>query len=131
MMEHPIATHCSRRPALAWQSSIRRSATWRAGIVKELTTQKRNCLVSYGGYIEIMSRGNELPNFNGFWGKKRRKILRSIFIDRQIDGKGRAFPWRTLNINFPMMTFDDPIADRQTQTSSLYFGLCRVERLKD
>lgn len=31
------------------------------GIVKELTAQKRNRLFSYAGYIEIMSRGTELP----------------------------------------------------------------------
>jgi hypothetical protein len=29
--------------------------------VKELTAQKRNRLFSYAGYIEIMSRGTELP----------------------------------------------------------------------
>ena len=28
---------------------------------KELTARKRNRLFSYGGYIEIMSRGTELP----------------------------------------------------------------------
>ena len=33
----------------------------RLGIVKELTAQKRNRLFSYAGYIEIMSRGTELP----------------------------------------------------------------------
>ena len=32
------------------------------GIVKELTAQKRNRLFSYTGYIEIMSRGTELPD---------------------------------------------------------------------
>jgi hypothetical protein len=32
------------------------------GIVKELTAQKRNRLFSYAGYIEIMSRGTELPD---------------------------------------------------------------------
>lgn len=31
------------------------------GIVKELTAQKRNRLFSYAGYIDIMSRGTELP----------------------------------------------------------------------
>ena len=31
------------------------------GIVKELTARKRNRLFSYAGYIEIMSRGTELP----------------------------------------------------------------------
>ena len=29
--------------------------------VKELTARKRNRLFSYAGYIEIMSRGTELP----------------------------------------------------------------------
>ncbi len=33
----------------------------RLGIVQELTAQKRNRLFSYAGYIEIMSRGTELP----------------------------------------------------------------------
>jgi hypothetical protein len=31
------------------------------GIVKKLTAKKRNRLFSYAGYIEIMSRGTELP----------------------------------------------------------------------
>lgn len=31
------------------------------GIVKELTAQKRTRLFSYAAYIEIMSRGTELP----------------------------------------------------------------------
>jgi Fic family protein len=31
------------------------------GIIKELTAQKRNRLFSYAGYIELMSRGTELP----------------------------------------------------------------------
>jgi len=31
------------------------------GIVRELTAQKRNRLFSYAGYVEIMSRGTELP----------------------------------------------------------------------
>jgi Fic family protein len=33
----------------------------RLGIVRELTAQKRNRLFSYVRYIEIMSRGTELP----------------------------------------------------------------------
>ena len=33
----------------------------RLGIVKELTAQKRNRLFSYAGYIEVLSRGTELP----------------------------------------------------------------------
>ncbi len=31
------------------------------GIVKELTSRKWNRLFSYAGYVEIMSRGTELP----------------------------------------------------------------------
>lgn len=31
------------------------------GIVTELTAQKRNRLFSYAGYVEIVSRGTELP----------------------------------------------------------------------
>jgi Fic family protein len=31
------------------------------GIVKKLTTQKRNRLFSYTEYVEIMNRGTELP----------------------------------------------------------------------
>lgn len=34
----------------------------RLGIVRELTTQKRNRLFSYRGYVEIMSQGTELPD---------------------------------------------------------------------
>ncbi|MGC8491600.1 MAG: hypothetical protein ACP5SH_07670 [Syntrophobacteraceae bacterium] len=33
----------------------------RLGIVRELTAQRRNRLFSYAGYVEIMSRGMELP----------------------------------------------------------------------
>jgi hypothetical protein len=33
----------------------------RLGPVRELTAQKRNRLFSYTGYVEIMSRGTELP----------------------------------------------------------------------
>jgi hypothetical protein len=36
-------------------------AAQQLGIVKELTSWKRNRLFSYAGYIEIMSRGTELP----------------------------------------------------------------------
>lgn len=31
------------------------------GIVRELTVKRRNRLFSYAGYVEIMSRGTELP----------------------------------------------------------------------
>ena len=33
----------------------------RLGIVRELTAQKRNRVFSYGGYVEILSRGTEPP----------------------------------------------------------------------
>ena len=64
LMEHPIAT-----PGwLAEKTSISPATVNKAlghlerlGIVKELTARKRNRLFSYAGYIEIMSRGTELP----------------------------------------------------------------------
>jgi Fic family protein len=64
LMEHPIATSGS----LVEKTGITPATVNKAlghleqlGIVKELTTQKRNRLFSYAGYIEIMSRGTELP----------------------------------------------------------------------
>ncbi len=64
LMEHPIATSGS----LVEKTGITPATVNKAlghleklGIVKELTAQKRNRLFSYGGYIEIMSRGTELP----------------------------------------------------------------------
>ena len=64
LMEHPIATSGS----LVEKTSITPATVNKAlghleqlGIVKELTAQKRNRLFSYAGYIEIMSRGTELP----------------------------------------------------------------------
>ena len=33
----------------------------RLGIIKELTSRKRNRLFSYAGYVDIMSQGTELP----------------------------------------------------------------------
>lgn len=64
LMEHPIATSGS----LAEKTGITPATVNKAlghleqlGIVKELTAQKRNRLFSYAGYIEIMSRGTELP----------------------------------------------------------------------
>ncbi len=64
LMEHPIATSgwlvektgitsATVNKALAHLEQI--------GIVKELTSKKRNRLFSYAGYIEIMNRGAELP----------------------------------------------------------------------
>jgi Fic family protein len=65
LMEHPIATSAS----LVKKTGITPATVNRAlahleqlGIVKELTAQKRNRLFSYAGYIEIMSRGTELPD---------------------------------------------------------------------
>lgn len=64
LMEHPIATSGS----LVKKTGITPATVNKAlghlrqlGIVKELTVQKRNRLFSYAGYIEIMSRGTELP----------------------------------------------------------------------
>jgi len=65
LMEHPIATSGS----LVKKTGITPATINKAlghlekiGIVKELTAQKRNRLFSYAGYIEIMSRGTELPS---------------------------------------------------------------------
>ena len=64
LMEHPIATSGS----LVEKTGITPATVNKVlghleqlGIVKELTAQKRNRLFSYAGYIEIMSRGTELP----------------------------------------------------------------------
>jgi Fic family protein len=64
LMEHPIATSSS----LAEKTGITPATVNKAlghleqlGIVRELTAQKRNRLFSYADYIEIMSRGTELP----------------------------------------------------------------------
>ena len=64
LMEHPIATSGS----LVRKTGITPATVNKAlvhleqlGIVKELTARKRNRLFSYAGYIEIMSRGTELP----------------------------------------------------------------------
>ncbi|MDR3089815.1 MAG: Fic family protein [Desulfobulbaceae bacterium] len=64
LMEHPIATSSF----LVEKTGITPATVNKAlghleqlGIVKELTAQKRNRLFSYASYIEIMSRGTELP----------------------------------------------------------------------
>lgn len=64
LMEHPITT--SGR--LAEETGITPATVNKAlghleqlGIVRELTARKRNRLFSYAGYVEIMSRGTELP----------------------------------------------------------------------
>ncbi len=64
LMEHPIVTSgwivekTGITPATVNKAL---SHLEQLGIVKELTAQKRNRLFSYAGYIEIMSRGTELP----------------------------------------------------------------------
>ena len=64
MMEHPIATSSW----LVGKTGITPATVNKAlghleklSIVRELTAQKRNRLFSYAGYVEIMSRGTELP----------------------------------------------------------------------
>jgi len=64
LMEHPIATSAS----LAEKTGITPASVNKAlahleqlNIVKELTAQKRNRLFSYKNYIEILSRGTDLP----------------------------------------------------------------------
>lgn len=64
LMEHPIATSgwpvekTGISPATVNKAL---SHLEQLGIVKDLTARKRNRLFSYAGYIEIMSRGTELP----------------------------------------------------------------------
>ena len=64
LMEHPIATSgwivekTGITPATVNKAL---GHLVRLGIVRELTDQKRNRLFSYAGYVEIMSRGTELP----------------------------------------------------------------------
>lgn len=65
LMEHPIATSGS----LVKKTGVTPATVNKAlrhleqlGIVKELTTQKRNRVFSYAGYIEIINRGTELPS---------------------------------------------------------------------
>lgn len=64
LMEHPIVTSGSLVEKTGVTPATVNKALGhleRLGIVKELTAQKRNRLFSYAGYIEIMSRGTELP----------------------------------------------------------------------
>ncbi|MEA1051678.1 Fic family protein [Lamprobacter modestohalophilus] len=67
LMAHPIATSGS----LVEETSLTPATVNKAlghleqlGIVKELTAQKRNRLFSYARYIEIISRGTELPGWS-------------------------------------------------------------------
>jgi Fic family protein len=65
LMEHPIATAGSLVQTTGLTAATVNKALdhlEHLGIVKELTAQKRNRLFSYEGYIEIMSRGTELPD---------------------------------------------------------------------
>jgi len=64
LMEHPIATSGSLVVKTGFTPATVNKALAhleQLGIVKELTARKRNRLFSYAGYIEIMSRGTELP----------------------------------------------------------------------
>lgn len=64
-MERPIATSGSLvektglTPATVNKALVHLE---QLGVVKEMTAQKRNRLFSYADYIEIMSRGTELPD---------------------------------------------------------------------
>ncbi len=64
LMEHPIATSSW----LVEKTGITPATVNKAlgllgqlGIIRELTTRKRNRLYSYAGYVEIMNQGTELP----------------------------------------------------------------------
>ncbi len=64
LLEHPIATSGSivKKTGLA-PATVNKALGHmeRLGIVRELTTQKRNRLFSYSGYIDIANKGTELP----------------------------------------------------------------------
>jgi len=64
LLEHPIATSGSivEKTGLA-PATVNKALGHleRLGIVRELTTQKRNRLFSYFGYIDIVNKGTELP----------------------------------------------------------------------
>lgn len=64
LMEHPIATSgwLVEKTGIS-PATVNKvlSHLEQLGIVKELTAQKRNRLFSYASYVEIMSRGTELP----------------------------------------------------------------------
>ena len=64
LMEHPIATSgwLVEKTGIT-PATINKSLSHmeQLGIVRELTAQKRNRLFSYADYVEIMSRGTELP----------------------------------------------------------------------
>lgn len=65
LMEHPIATSGWLVETTGLTAATVNKAVSRLedlGIVVELTSQKRNRLFSYSGYVEIMSRGTEPPD---------------------------------------------------------------------
>lgn len=65
LMEHPIATSSSlvKKTGIS-PATVNKALDQlvRLGIVKELTSKKRNRLFSYAEYIEIMNAGIELPD---------------------------------------------------------------------
>ncbi len=64
LLEHPIATSNSivEKTGLT-PATVNKGLAHleRLGIVRELTTQKRNRLFGYSGYIDIVNKGTELP----------------------------------------------------------------------
>jgi Fic family protein len=65
LMKHPIATAGWLVEKTGITPATVNKALYRLEqltIVKELTAKKRNRLFSYTGYVEILSRGTELPN---------------------------------------------------------------------
>lgn len=67
LLLHPIATSGSLVAKTGLTSATVNKALVhleRLGIIKELTSRKRNRLFSYAEYIEIMNRGTELPGSN-------------------------------------------------------------------
>jgi len=65
LMEHPITTPgwLAEKTGIS-PATVNKALSHleRIGIVKELTAQKRNRVFTYADYIEIMSRGTELPD---------------------------------------------------------------------
>lgn len=68
LMEHPIATAgwLARKTGIT-PATVNKSLGHleRLGIVRELTSKKRNRLFSYADYIEILNRGTEAPERRG------------------------------------------------------------------
>jgi Fic family protein len=65
MMERPMATsgHLAKKTGLT-PATVNKSLSHLKdlGIVREITNRKRNRVFSYAAYIDIMSRGTELPD---------------------------------------------------------------------